>query len=145
METEIQCEKQCLVPRVAMVEIMNYAIENGKKVNIISDMYLPASVLEPFLKKMGIEGYQKLYVSCDYGAGKGSGIFKIYRRDVGDVKCLHIGDNINSDVMIPQKYGIDTYEIKSAIDMLKMSSLRRLLFCSGMIHLHYIKQQDLCQ
>lgn len=136
METEIQCEKQCLVPRVAMVEIMNYAIENGKKVNIISDMYLPASVLEPFLKKMGIEGYQKLYVSCDYGAGKGSGIFKIYRRDVGDVKCLHIGDNINSDVMIPQKYGIDTYEIKSAIDMLKMSSLRRLLFCSGKINNH---------
>lgn len=133
MEIEIECEKQCLVPRKSMVEIMNYAIKAGKKVNIISDMYLPVSILESFLSEMEIKDYHNLYVSCEYGQGKGDGIFQIYRQDVGNVKCLHIGDNLKADIILPRKYGIDTYEIKSALELLKISSLRRLLFCSGKI------------
>lgn len=127
---EIDCEKHYLIPRKKMVEIMEYAIEQGKTVNLISDMYLTASILESILSGLGISGYKKLYVSCDYGASKGSGLYKIYRKDVGDMKCLHIGDNPYSDVIAPREYGIDSYEIKSALEMLKISSLRKLLICS---------------
>ena len=113
-----------------MAAIMEYAIAQGKTVNLISDMYLTASILEPILSTLGIIGYKKLYVSCDYGVRKGSGLFKIYRRDVGDMKCLHIGDNPYADVIAPRDCGIDSYEIKSALEMLKISSLRKLLICS---------------
>lgn len=130
MQEEIQCEKQCLIPRKVMVEIMNYAIKKGKKVNIISDMYLPAAVLEPILWNMGIRGYEKIYVSCDYRMGKRGGIFQSYLQDIGKVKSIHIGDNHDSDVLAPKMYGIDSYEIKSALDLLRISSLRRLLICS---------------
>ena len=127
---EINCEKQYLIPRRKMVAIMEYAIAQGKTVNLISDMYLTASILEPILSALGIIGYKKLYVSCDYGVRKGSGLFEIYRRDVGDMKCLHIGDNPYADVIAPKDFGIDSYEIKSALEMLKISSLRKLLICS---------------
>ena len=131
MQEEIECEKECLLPRRAMVEIMNDAIKKGKTVSIISDMYLPASVLEPILKNMEICGYRKLYVSCEYGSAKGSQLFQIYKQEVGCARCLHIGDNPNSDVAAPRKFGIDSYEIKSALELLKMSSLRKLLVCSN--------------
>lgn len=130
MQEEIECEKQCLIPRIVMAQIMEYAIRKGKKVSIISDMYLPASIIESILQDMGIKGYEKLYISCDYGRGKGSGIFQTYLQDMGNVKCLHIGDHYNADVLAPKKYGIDSYEIKSALELLKISSLRRLLICS---------------
>lgn len=134
MQEEIKCEKECLIPRKVMIEIMNYAIERGKKVNIVSDMYLPASVLEPILKDMGICGYQRLYVSCEYGVVKGNGLFQIYRQDIGDVTCLHIGDNPDSDVAAPRRYGMDSYEVKSALELLKISSLRKILICSNGIN-----------
>lgn len=130
MQEEIACEKQCLIPRKVMVELMYYAIKTGKRVSIISDMYLPAIVVEPILQDMGIKGYEKLYISCDYGVGKRSGIFRRYLQDAGDVTCLHIGDNDYADVLAPREYGIDSYGIKSALDLLKISSLRRLMICS---------------
>lgn len=130
MEEELTCEKKCLIPRKSMVDIMNYAIKQGKKVNIISDMYLTSDILESLLKDIGISGYDKLYISCEYGVGKGNGIFEIYHRDVGDVRCLHIGDNMQADIMMPQRYGINSYEVKSAYEMIKISSLRKLLICS---------------
>lgn len=133
LETELACEQQCLIPRKVMVEVMNYAIREGKKVSIISDMYLPSDILEEILSSLGICGYDKLYVSCEYGMGKGNGIFNIYRQDVGNVRCLHIGDDLYADVISPQRYGIDSYEIKSAYDLMKISSLRSLLCCSGNI------------
>lgn len=134
LQEEIECERQCLIPRLTMIEIMNYAIQSGKIVNIISDMYLPSSVIEPILNKLGIIGYNKLYISCEYGVWKGNGLFQIYREDIGDIKCLHIGDDLFADVISPKKYGIDSYEIKSAFEMLKISSIRKLLICANGIN-----------
>lgn len=133
MEEELACEKKCLIPRVSMVEVMNYAVKQKKKVNIISDMYLPSTILKNLLEEMGIKGYDKLYVSCEYGVGKGTGIFEIYRQHVGNVRCLHIGDNMQADIIMPKRYGIDSYEVKSAYEMMKISSLQKLLICSGNI------------
>lgn len=130
-QEELQCEKDYLIPRKVMVDIMNYAIQQGKIVSIISDMHLPSYILVDMLFDMGISGYHKLYVSCEYGKGKSNGLFQIYLQDVGDVKCLHIGDNLLADVVMPRKYGIDSYEVKSAYEMLKVSSLRKILICSN--------------
>jgi len=130
LQEELNCEQLCLIPRKAMVEIMNYAVRKGKRISIISDMYLPANIIKPLLNHMGICGYHRLYISCEYGRGKGNGIFEIYRTDMGKMRCIHIGDDIFADVIAPRRYGIDSYEIKSAYEMLKMSSMRKALVCS---------------
>lgn len=127
LETELACEQSVLLPRKKMVEVMQYALSLGKKVNIISDMYLCSDILDIFLKNMNIAGYDKIYVSCEYGAAKCDGLFKEYLQDVGDKKCIHIGDNIEADMKAPLRYGMASYGIKSAIDMMKTSNFRLLL------------------
>lgn len=127
LEIELACEKSVLVPRIKMVEMLEYAQSLGKRTNIISDMYLNAGILDGLLNEMGIRGYDKIYVSCDYGVSKGSGLFEEYLKDVKGLKCLHIGDNRGSDLQAPLKYGIDSYGIKSAYDMLKISNFRYIL------------------
>lgn len=127
LETELECEKSVLLPRHKMIEIFEYAKDIGKKVSIISNMYLPESILNGLLKKMHIEGYDKIYVSCDYGISKENGLFGAYLQDRKDMKCLHIGDNFMADVRAPLRYGIDSYGIKSALDMMKISNFANIL------------------
>lgn len=42
-------------------------------------------------------------------------------------KCLHIGDNVKSDLEHPQNYGIDTYYVMSGKDMLRNSSMSEMI------------------
>ena len=127
MNEEIQCEKEYMLPRKVMVELLNYAVSRGKTVSIISDMYLTSEILEDMLSAMGITGYRKIYVSCEYGVGKGNGLFTEYLKDVPKKTCLHIGDNRQADILAARQYGIDVYEIKSAYDMLKISGFHKVL------------------
>ncbi len=124
---ELECELDFIKIRQDMVVVMDYAYEQGKTVTIISDMYLPEEILKKWLSNLGIHNYNNLMVSCDYGCGKSSGIFEIYKKALGEnKKCLHVGDNLQSDVLAPQKYGISSYEIKSGYSLLEMSDFRAL-------------------
>lgn len=127
LDEEIQCEKEYMTPRKVIAELMDYATAKGKTVSIISDMYLTSSILADILSFVGITRYNKLYVSCEYGAGKENGLFAEYLKDVQGKKCLHIGDNRQSDILAAEKCGIDAYEVKNAYDMLKISGFRRAL------------------
>ena len=64
---EIETELNCIIPRHEMVNIYKYALDNNKKVYLLYDMYFSCEVLEIFLKKCKIYGYEKLMVSSDYG------------------------------------------------------------------------------
>ena len=127
MQEELSCEENVLMPRRDMVKIMDYAFKQGKRISLISDMYLPDNILERIIQKKGIKNYHKLYVSCDYKTGKGGQLFEIYKRDVSGRKCLHIGDDLNADKVMPESYGIDSYAVCSAIEMLRMSELHEVL------------------
>lgn len=127
LQEEILCEKEYLTLRTAMADVFQYAVSKGKTVSIITDMYLTSDILKDILNGLGIEGYEKLYISCEYGKGKQNGLFEEYLKNIGGKKCLHIGDNKQSDILAAKKCGIDAYEIKSAYDMLSISNLRKCL------------------
>ena len=89
------------------------------KVVILSDMYLPKIFIEGLLKKCGLEGYHKLYVSCEVNCSKGSGI--LFKRAMFDLSAwpnelIHIGDNIRSDYSVPRRLGIYAAHTKRPID-----------------------------
>ncbi len=131
LQTELELEKSVLLPRIKMIEMLRYASELGKKVSIISDMYLSADILDGLLKGMNISGYDKIYVSCDYGVGKSDGLFEYYLKDVQGSKCLHIGDNEQADVKAPLQYGIASYGIKSALELFQITNYRYVLsYCN---------------
>lgn len=131
LQTELELEKSVLLPRAKMVEMLRYASELGKRVSIISDMYLSADILDDLLKAMNITGYDKIYVSCDYGVGKSDGLFEYYLKDVRKSRCLHIGDNEQADVKAPLQYGIASYGIASALELFRMTNYRYVLsYCN---------------
>ena len=111
-EYEQKLELNVLKPNKQLLEIFNYAKEKGKKIIIISDMYLPKTLLKQALDKNGFVGYDKLFISSEIGVRKSTGnLFKYVLRylNVCPNKILHIGDNKNSDYKIPKKLGFKAF------------------------------------
>ena len=123
---EIETEKDVLVRREKMAEMLEYAIKLGKKVCIISDMYLPEKILREVLDGLNIKGYDRFFVSCDYCISKGCGMFEMVKRQVAGSSYLHIGDNKMADGWCAQNSGYDAFIIKKASDMLEISSYGEL-------------------
>lgn len=111
-------------PRKSACDLFALARESGKKVILVSDMYLPRECIEKILKKCGIEGYDKLYLSNEYHLTKHSG--RLYRTVAADLKkyampsqILHIGDNYDSDVKRAAEAGFTVQHYPSAIGLLQ--------------------------
>lgn len=111
-ETELaQCK-----PNAETVALYNYLINRNTRVFLISDMYLPVTVITEMLKKCGIEGYEKLYVSSEYGSMKrdGSLFERVIKENRIDRKhMIHIGDHPLADWLVPmRKCGIRAFLYK---------------------------------
>ncbi len=122
IQLEIEIEKNVLIPRRKMVDIMRYAINAGKKVYVVSDMYLPADVLNNILLGLGISGYERLFVSCEYHKNKVTGLYSEFKAYANGNSYLHIGDNFHADGTYARQNGLDSFYIKKASDMLAISS-----------------------
>lgn len=87
--------------------------ERRKRIIIVSDMYLPASVIAAILHNAGFTGYERLFVSSEYGLTKRSGrLFWEVQREMGTANIVHIGDNFISDYCKAWKMGLKGYLYK---------------------------------
>lgn len=125
-ELEIQTEIDLLVPRKAVVNCLKYADYCGKKVYLVSDMYMPADVLERILSHFQIRVYTKIFVSCDYRQLKYEGLFNRYREETKEESYLHIGDSMELDGIYAGVFGIDFFLLKSPFEMLERSTYSEL-------------------
>ena len=108
MQVEIEKEQQFCYANPLMQEIYKEIKKRGKTIIIVSDMYLPKSVLQEILEGNGYGGYEKLYVSCEYEKSKWNGeLYEVVKQEYSG-KIIHIGDNRQSDVVMARKKGIDT-------------------------------------
>ncbi len=111
---EVTLEVEISVPICKNISLFKYAIENGKKVFIISDMYLPKDTLEKILDKCRISGYEKLYVSSDTKMKKSNGaIYAELRKKFKKELWVHFGDNIKSDCIMAKKNNITAVHISN--------------------------------
>lgn len=109
MDLEIQTELETCQPNVACASLLQKCVESGRKVILISDMYLSSDTIGQMLKRCGISGYSKLYVSCEWGAKKGDGsLFSKVLRDLNIQarELTHIGDGKRVDFLKPISMGI---------------------------------------
>ena len=75
---EISLGTQLLTVRKDVKEFYDLAVQNNKKIIVVSDMYLSAKVLQEILLKKGFDKIEKIYVSNEYSARKDDGtLFKI--------------------------------------------------------------------
>lgn len=111
---EIEIEKKISVPNKDIVELFEYAKNLGKRVVIISDMYLPINVIQSILSLCNINGYEKIFLSCDYKMSKTDGrIYDICCKELGvDTKnILHFGDGLKNDYIRAKMKGIHAIRV----------------------------------
>ncbi len=108
MQVELKKEYQFCYANPFMKEVYKELQKRGKKIIIVSDMYLPKSVLQEILERNGYDGYDKLYVSCEYAKSKWNGeLYELVKQEYSG-KIIHVGDNRHSDITMAKKKGIDT-------------------------------------
>lgn len=111
IKTEQEIELEACNQKAEIISIYKWAIENGKIVILISDMYLPKKQIIQMLYKCGIQQYKYLYVSNEYLKNKLTGrLFDIAveELEIDKKKMIHIGDSIKADWIGARKVGIDS-------------------------------------
>ncbi|SDB30261.1 HAD family hydrolase [Eubacterium oxidoreducens] len=91
-----------------MKEVFTRLAAMGKKIIIVSDMYLPKSCIEKILEDAGYKGYEKLYLSNEYQKNKAGGnLYELIKQEVTG-SIIHVGDNPHSDDEMARRHGIAT-------------------------------------
>jgi len=117
---EIEIEICILQPREESLELFNDAIKSGKKIAIISDTFLPLSIIQKILKNNNVDGWNDLFLSNQIGLRKDTGeIFKfiLNHYSIQPEEMLMIGDNERSDNQLPQNMGLKTLHLLKPIEI----------------------------
>ena len=81
---EIELELEFCNSRNAGKELFEVALLSGKKVIIVSDMYLKEDTIKEILKKNGYEDYHKLYLSSEIRLTKNNGsLYGYIKKELG--------------------------------------------------------------
>lgn len=99
-ECEVESEVSLSRADPEALKVLEYALEHGKKVVAVSDMYLSSDTIGRILSKNGISGHSGIYVSSETKASKRSGLmYDIVLGDlgIGPSRLLMLGDNPRSD------------------------------------------------
>ena len=106
---EVRSELTGCFVKASMKPVFDAALKAGKTVFLISDMYLPPDVIREMAARCGYTGYEKLFVSNEYGVSKRSGrLFETVLAEYGLSKkdLVHIGDSIGADLLGAAKAGV---------------------------------------
>lgn len=109
MAAEQKLEMEFCYANPFMLEVFRRLRNKGKKIIVVSDMYLPGSFLGELLERKGYTGISALYVSCEHGKSKRDGtLYELVREGLNkNVKIIHLGDNEYSDIKMGRQGGFD--------------------------------------
>ena len=115
MGLEIEIEIAVSQPNYRIKKVFEYCKDQGKKILLISDMYLPQKYVEELLSKNGYFGYNALYVSCEFDVSKrdkGKLFEKVSAIEgVDKSNWIHIGDSKKADWLFARTNGIKSVSI----------------------------------
>lgn len=133
---EILMENSMLVPRQELSWWLAELKQAGKRIFIISDMYLPANHLRQLVEHAGLLEYvEEVISSADTFLAKASGtayplVAEKYGLDYGD--WLHVGDNGFSDGLRAVEKGIEALIIADPKEQQRKSIIQRMYnYCAG--------------
>ena len=111
MQLEIRLERENILPIKKNIKKVKTLMEEGKRVVLISDMYLETKTIRNILSSFDdIFSTIPMYVSGDVGKTKWAHSLYYYVREIENIEFqnwYHYGDNCTSDVEIPQMLGIN--------------------------------------
>lgn len=111
MTVELSAEAKYCYANPFMLQVYRILRSAGKHIIITTDMYLPRETIGQILAANGYDGYEKIFLSCEYDVSKGGG--KLYRQvreymtnvNPGFPDIIHVGDNESSDIRFAKKEG----------------------------------------
>lgn len=116
---EIEEEIRSAVPVASVISLLEKLRQAGKKIVFLSDMYLPAEVVEKMLGQVGaLSPQDKVYVSGSVGRKKSTGsLFQYVLEDlqIKPDQMIHLGDYLLSDFLVPRlKKGVRSFPVRLA-------------------------------
>lgn len=120
MRKEEELELQFSMTRKTGKELYELAHQAGKRVILISDMYLPETSVNAILQKNGYTLHEHLFLSSTERKLKYTG--DLYRAalrkyNIEPETLLHIGDNWDVDYLQPPKLGCKSFFLPKAKDI----------------------------
>ena len=126
---ELAMENSMLVPRKLLVDWLLELARMGKKILIVSDIYLPAKHLQVLVQYAGFsEAITAVISSADTFLAKASGLaFPLLEEQYSLKKnsWLHVGDNPISDGFRPAEFGIPALVLHDAGEMRRKAVVKR--------------------
>ncbi|BDD87443.1 HAD family hydrolase [Desulfofustis limnaeus] len=126
---EMAMESSHLVPRKPLYDWLVELHGQGKRLFIVSDIYLPAEHLRVLCRNTGLlELAEDVISSADSFLAKASG--KAYplireRYDLDPQSWLHIGDNPVSDGLRPAEYGLQALVLRDGSEKFRKALVKR--------------------
>ena len=128
---EVAMENSMLVPRGEFIDWLKELRQQGKKIIVISDIYLPAVYLRRFIEHAGfLDLLDDVVSSADTFLAKASGkAFPLLQKkhNLDPEKWLHVGDNPISDGLRPLEFGISALVLHDAEEDRRKSIIRRMV------------------
>jgi len=110
VEIEVEVEKELLLPDLDVAAVLALAQERGKRLVAVSDTYFSEQQLRSQLDVGPLAGlrFERIFASSAHGIGKGHGLFNLVlaELEVDAAAVVHLGDNLEADVRVPQRLGV---------------------------------------
>jgi len=107
---ELELEAAVLIPRSGIADLLEQLHRAGKKILVISDMYLPATHLFRLLQRLGLSPWiDRVFSSADSLKAKASGAawpLIQSQMQIPVSRWWHVGDNPISDGVRPAEFGV---------------------------------------
>jgi predicted HAD superfamily hydrolase len=127
LQTEILVQKPCPV----MFDLLHFLHDNGIRLCLISDFYLPKLQFKKLLDHHSIGAlFENIFISADFKLSKG-GSGRLYREVASMMQCetgdmLMIGDNIHADCNMAKRVGLQTLHLDRTEQHAKYNELKQL-------------------
>ncbi len=126
---ELAMENTMLVPRQELVAWLRELHGQGKRLFIVTDIYLPAQHIRVLCEHAGLLGYvEDVVSSADSFLAKASGrAFPLIKQRY-DLDCsswLHVGDNPISDGLRPAQFGLQALVLRDGSEKFRKALVKR--------------------
>ncbi|MBI5383519.1 MAG: hypothetical protein HZA90_02400 [Verrucomicrobia bacterium] len=114
LRLELDLERASLHGVPGMLERVEAARQTSERILFLTDMYLPPSFIESVLQDCGFfRRGDMLFVSGSWRVSKAAGqLYQAVRRELpGITGWRHFGDNVQADVLVPRRQGIEAVEV----------------------------------
>lgn len=128
LDIELESEERVTCARKDVLELFLSLHNTGKKIILVSDMYLSSDQIKHLLIKCGYPVDVELFVSNEYGKVKSDGsLWKEIADTFKGKKIVHIGDNKLSDFVAVKKIGQKSVLINNPVESFFCTKLYKLL------------------